>query len=448
MEDQRARSKEGSKMSAEIFASSGLDKIPANIPGTTFLGYDVLEAKAKILWHQSEGKQATVLLDQTPFYAESGGQVGDQGMIESSGLKLKVLDTKKLDKYFLHQVEVLEGIIQDGILVNASVDRSLREGIMRNHTATHLLHAALRTTLGNSVRQLGSLVTPDRLRFDFSFGRAVTDDELRVIEQAANEQILKDLGVIKESRSLEDAKKDGALAFFGDKYGDKVRMISIPEFSKELCGGTHCDRTGQIGMLVITGESSVASGVRRIEAVTGNAALVYVRTLQDQISEISRALKVGAADITPRITKLMEDLKAQKKQGAQAVTKALDVKTLLGSATKTGTCKTLTALLENIGITGLRDLATRLREEGQKLVFVIATSEEGKLNVITGISADIPKTSLDMKVLFGRLSPLLGINGGGKPELVQAGGPDQGKFPAAKAAIEAVLADYLNEKGM
>jgi alanyl-tRNA synthetase len=448
MEDQRARSKEGSKMSAEIFASSGLDKIPSNIPGTVFLGYNALDAQSKILWHQSEGNQATVLLDQTPFYAESGGQAGDQGVIEGAGLKLKVLDTKKLDKYFLHHAEILAGAIKDGAGVTATVDRALREGIMRNHTATHLLHAALRTTLGNSVRQLGSLVTPDRLRFDFSFGRAVTAEELRVVEQAANEQILKDVAVKKESKSLEDAKKDGALAFFGDKYGDTVRMISIPEFSKELCGGTHCDRTGQIGILVITGESSVASGVRRIEAVTGTAALAYVRTLQDQIAEISRTLKVGASDITARLAKLMENLKAQKKQGAQAVTKALDVKTLLESAGKSGSCRSLIVFLENIGIAGLRDLATRLREEGKKLVFVIATSEEGKLHVITGMSADIPKTSLDMKVLFGRLSVLMGVSGGGKPELVQAGGPDQGKFQAAKPEIENILAAYLQEKGM
>ncbi len=448
MEDQRARSKEGSKIAAEIFASSGLDKIPPHIPGTEFLGYDALKAKAKILWHQTDESQATVILDKTPFYAESGGQVGDQGLMEGAGLKLKVLDTRKLDKYFLHQVEVLEGTLTDTVQVSASVDRSLREGIMRNHTATHLLHAALRATLGTSVRQLGSLVTPDRFRFDFSFGRAVTTEELRVIEQAANEQILQDLSVKKESKSLEDAKKDGALAFFGDKYGDKVRMISIPGFSKELCGGTHCDRTGQIGMLVITGESSVASGVRRIEAVTGAAALAYVRTLQDQIAEISKTLKVGASDITPRIEKLLESLKAQKKQGAQAATKAVDVKTLVSSATKVGSCLALTSMIENIGIAGLRDLATRLREEGQKLVFVIATTDEGKLQVIAGISADIPKTSLDMKVLFGRLSPLLGINGGGKPELVQAGGPDQGKFPGAKASIEAAVAAYIIEKGM
>jgi alanyl-tRNA synthetase len=448
MEDQRARSKEGSKISGEIFASSGLDKIPANIPATTFLGYEALEAKSKILWHQTDGKQATILLDQTPFYAESGGQVGDHGAIETKGLQLKVVDVKKLDKYFLHHVEILEGAIKDGTAVSATVDRSLREGIMRNHTATHLLHAALRTALGSSVRQLGSLVAPDRLRFDFSFGRAVTPEELRTIERAANDQVLSDRPVQKESKSLEDAKKEGALAFFGDKYGDKVRMISIPEFSKELCGGTHCERTGEIGMLIITGESSVASGVRRIEAVTGAQALDYVRNLQDQISGIAKTLKVGASDVPARIAKLMENLKTQKKQSAQAASSPGDIKALLANATKAGSCRILIAMLENAGIPALRDLANRFREEEQKLVFVIATSQEGKLHVIVGLSADLQKTALDMKALFGRLSKPLNVSGGGKTEVVQAGGPDQGQFATAKTEIEKTVVAYLTEKGM
>ena len=448
MEEQRARSKEGSKISGDIFASSGLDKIQTPVPATKFLGYEVLEAKAKVLWHQLEGNCVTVILDQTPFYAESGGQVGDQGVIEGPGLKLKVVDTKKLDKYFLHHAELLRGTVKDGMTVTAAVDSAIREDIMRNHTATHLLHAALRTTLGSSVRQLGSLVAPDRLRFDFSFGRAVTPEELRTIEKAANDQILCDRPVQKESKSLEDAKKEGALAFFGDKYGDKVRMISIPEFSKELCGGTHCDRTGQIGLLIITGESSVASGVRRIEAVTGTHALDYVRGLQDQISGISKTLKVGAADIPARIAKLMETLKTQKKKESQASANPADIKALLGSAVKTGSCRALVAMIEGAGIPALRDLSNRLREEEKNLVFVIAASQEGKLHVIVGRSTDLQKTSLDMKALFGRLSTLLGVSGGGRSDLVQAGGPDQEQFAAAKPVVEEAVAAYLKEKGM
>ncbi|MBI4711516.1 MAG: alanine--tRNA ligase, partial [Candidatus Omnitrophica bacterium] len=227
-------------------------------------------------------------------------------------------------------------------------------------------------------------------------GRAVTAEEQRAIEKIANDQILEDHPVRKESKSLDDAKKEGALAFFGDKYGDKVRMISIPEFSKELCGGTHCDRTGQIGLLIITGESSVASGVRRIEAVTGTHALNYVRDLQDQISGISKTLKVGAADIPARIAKLMESLKAQKKIGAQVAASVTDVKTILQGAVKAGSCRVLVTMLEGAGIPELRDLSNRLREEEQKLVFVIGTTQEGKLHVIVGLSADLQKTSLDM----------------------------------------------------
>jgi alanyl-tRNA synthetase len=448
MEDQRTRSKEGSKISAEIFASSGLDKIPSSVPATQFLGYDALEAKARILWHQTEGRHATVILDQTPFYAESGGQVGDQGVIEGQGLKLKILDTKKLDKYFLHHGEVTEGALKDNITVTASVDRPLRESIMRNHTATHLLHAALRATLGSSVRQLGSLVAPDRLRFDFSFGRSVTLEELRAIEKTANEQILSDQPVQKESKSLDDAKKEGALAFFGDKYGDKVRMVSILDFSKELCGGTHCDRTGQIGMLIITGESSVASGVRRIEAVTGIEALAYVRNLQDQFAAISKTLKVGIPDIPARIAKLMENVKAQKKNEAKTSSTVTDIKTLLEGAAKKGAYQILVCQIENASIAALRDLSNRLREQAQKLIYLIAASQEGRLQVILGLSSDQKKTPLDMKALFDRLSSPLNASGGGKPDLIQGGAPDQGQFAASKKMLEEAIADYLTEKGM
>jgi alanyl-tRNA synthetase len=446
MEDQRTRSKESSKISTEIFASSGLDKVPPHLPATKFLGYETLESTARILWHQVDGKKATVVLNQTPCYAESGGQAGDQGMIEATGLKLKIVDTRKLDKYFLHHVEILEGILRDGAPVEIRVDRTLREGIMRNHTATHLLHAALRNILGSSVRQLGSLVAPDRLRFDFSFGRAVTVEELRAIEVSVNEQILNDLEVQKTTQSLEAAKKEGALAFFGDKYGDTVRMISIPEFSKELCGGTHCDRTGQIGMLIITGESSVASGVRRIEAVTGVGALNYARNLQDIISGISKTLKVGTAGIPARIAKLTENLKAQKKLADQSAGAPADLKILLANATKVGVYQSLVAILENASISALRDLSNRLREEGQKLVYVIATSQEEKLHVITGLSADLLKSGLDMKVLFDRLSHLLQVSGGGKPDLVQGGGPDYGQFSKVKTAVYEAIADYLTKK--
>ncbi len=448
MEEQRARSKEGSKISAKIFASSGLDKIPSQTPPTNFQGYDTLETTSKILWYQTSGKQATVILDTTPFYAESGGQVGDKGIIEGENFKLKVFDTKKLDRYFLHQAEITNGEIRDNATVNAKVEIPRRENIMRNHTATHLLHAALRETLGVSVRQLGSLVTPERFRFDFSFGRALADEEIQKIETIVNREILKCIPVKKETKTLDEAKKGGALAFFGDKYDDSVRMITIPGFSKELCGGTHCDNTGQIGSFVILSESSVASGVRRIEAFTGNSVLDYIHTLQDQLSQISKMLKVSAADIPTRIGKMLETAKAKKKSEGQNALNTIDIKTLAKKSVGGGEVKVFVDSFNGIGIDGIRELAARIREETSKLIFVIAAIEDEKLSVITGVTSDIVKNGFDARVIFKTFSGILGINGGGKSDIVQAGGAFQGDFLLVKPNIEKAVLLYLKEKGI
>jgi alanyl-tRNA synthetase len=448
MEAQRSRSKESSKIASEIFSKSGLEKIPAEIPGTAFLGYETLEAACKILWCQVEDGKATVILDSTPFYAESGGQVGDQGTLSGQDLSLKVLDTKKLDKYFLHQCEVARGKPAAGVSVQAKVDVESRKSIMRNHTATHLLHAAIRQVLGNSVRQLGSLVAPDRLRFDFSFGRQMTADELEDVEKIVNHRIVEDLAVQKHVKNLEDAKKEGALAFFGDKYGDTVRMVNIPEFSKELCGGTHCDRTGEIGLFLITAESSVASGVRRIEAVTGLEGLRYVRSMQGQLSEISRTLKVAVSDIPARLAKLMDAAKKQKAGDAKTAYTDADAKKLIASAKDTGGGKVLVHFAEGADVAALRNLSDLLRNNGQKLVYVIGAAQEGKLSVLAGLSGDLKKSSFDMKVLFGRLSGLLLVTGGGRPDLVQGGGPDQGQFQASREKAEELIGNFITEQGL
>ncbi|HOE69197.1 MAG: Alanine--tRNA ligase [Candidatus Omnitrophica bacterium ADurb.Bin314] len=448
MEAQRSRSKESSKIAAEIFAKSDLEKIPSHLPGTVFLGYDTLAADAKVLWCQIEGNHATVILDRTPFYAESGGQIGDQGMLESDCLAMKVLDTKKLDKYFLHRGEILRGVIENGAAVEARVDIRRRAAIMRNHTATHLLHAALRQSLGGSVRQLGSMVAPDRLRFDYSFGRALTAEELATVETAVNERIIQDLTVHKYVKKIADAKKEGALAFFGDKYGETVRMIDVPDFSKELCGGTHCDRTGEIGFFLITSESSVASGVRRIEAVTGLEALRHVRAMQGQLAEIAKTLKVGIADIPMRLAKLQESVKKQKAAGNGPAVSGADARRLIASAREVRGCRILLHLMEGAGIPELRGISDTLRDSGQKLVFIVASTSEGKLSLLAGISNDLKKSSFDMKALFGRLSGILQVTGGGRPDLVQGGGPDHGQFQASRDKIEGLISEYLTEKGL
>jgi len=446
MEEQRVRSKESSKIAGEIFAKSDLAGIPAEIPGTRFLGYESLTARARVLWHQREANRVSVILDQTPFYAESGGQLGDQGMLESGQAAIKVFDTRKLDKYYLHRGEILRGSLENGAAVEAKVDAGVRAATMRNHTATHLLHAALRQYLGGAVRQLGSLVAPDRLRFDFSFGRALTPSELYAVETAVNERVLRDLAVHTHVKKIEDAKKEGALAFFGDKYGETVRMIDVSDFSKELCGGTHCARTGEIGLFLILAESSVASGVRRIEAVTGLEALRHVRTLQGQLHEISKMLKVGVADIPMRITKLQEALK-QKRQGTKNADPGADSAQLIGSADQVHGFGVLIRLFDDMDIGALRGLSDDLRSTGKKLVYIIASKQEGKLSVLAGISADLKKSSFDMKVLFGRLSEILQLSGGGRPDLVQGGGPDLGQFHQRQEDVKRILGDYIREKG-
>ncbi len=447
MGEQRLRSKEGSKISTAIFSSSGLDKIPPSVPVSVFLGYDTLEATATVVWHQGEGMKATVILDRTPFYAESGGQTGDQGVIEGRGFKLRVLDTKKLDRYWLHLTEVLEGSIADGALVRAFVDRELREGAMRNHTATHLLHAALRNTLGPSVRQLGSMVAPERFRFDYAFGRGLTAEELRKIEAQVNESILANHPVVKKVEKLEDAKREGALAFFGDKYGDQVRMVTIEGISKELCGGTHCDATGQIGSFLITAETSVASGVRRIEGVTGLGVLRHVGGMQELLSRLAAMLKVGTSDLEPRVAKLLESTKKQKAQMKAAAIGEGDARRLLAGALKTGNVCVLLHDMGEADVNELRGLSDLLRNIGDRLVYLVAATSEGKLNLVGGTSKDLSKSALDMKELFGRLSGPLGVSGGGRKDFIQGGGRDQGQFAAVSGSTQQVIIAYLKEKG-
>lgn len=447
MEDQRLRSKESSKISGDIFSKSELEKIPSHLPGTRFLGYETLDANAKILWFQREGSQATVILDQTPFYAESGGQLGDQGMLESPAVTIKVTDTKKLDKYFLHQGEILRGNPETGETVEAKVDSLRRAAIMRNHTATHLLHAALRHHLGVSVRQLGSLVAPDRLRFDYSFGRSLEPQEIAAIETTVNERILRDQEVHKFEKKLEQAKKEGALAFFGDKYGDTVRIIDVPDFSKELCGGTHCSRTGEIGLFLILSESSVASGVRRIEATTGLGALRHVHSLQKQLAEVARMLKVGTADIPLRLAKLQETVKKQKNSGSQAKTSDFDIKQIKTNVKKLRGHEVLVQWIQDSDISVLRNISDQLRGSGVRMIFVIASAREGKLSILAGRSNDLKNSSFDMKVLFGRLSELLKVTGGGRSDFVQGGGIDHGQFLAERDQIENLIEHYLIEQG-
>ncbi len=445
MNEQRKRAKDATQISGAIFTTSDLEKKIAALPATKFLGYDSLEAKAKILFSEMKEDEGVIVLDQTPFYGESGGQVGDQGFIKNDSFQAKVTDAQKKDSVILHYVKIIKGRPEPGIAVHLTVDKNRRERAMRNHTATHLLHAALRTVLGNQVRQLGSLVAPEKLRFDYSYSQAMTAEQMKMIEDMVNAEILKDAQVTKEEKPLEEAKKDGALAFFGEKYGKTVRVVSIPDFSKEFCGGTHCDRTGQIGLFVITSDSSIASGTRRIEALTGEGALEYARFLRAQVSELAQTLKTTPDKLSERVNKLQENLKKLEKQKDQIVTAKADPKKILDNAKPAGPVQFASHWEKGLDVGELRRLSDDLRSRSQKTVYFLGSENEDKIHFVLGVSHDLAKSSLDARQLAKELSSFLNASGGGRADLVQGGAPNQKQFQERWQEISDRAVHYLKQ---
>lgn len=447
MEEQRKRAKGASAMGDTIFVTTDFEKKVHALSATKFLGYDARQARAKVLLTQlAEGKGIAVL-DQTPFYAESGGQVGDQGTLEGPGLEVIVEDTRKKDGHYLHYVRIRKGQIREGQQVEAKVDSKRREATMRNHTATHLLHAVLREVLGSHVRQLGSLVHPERLRFDYSFSRPLTETELLKVEARVNEETLKNVTLEKEVKELKQAKAEGAIAFFGDKYEKKVRVVTVPGISKELCGGTHCDRTGEIGVFVIVSETSIASGVRRLEALTGDGALRYVQGLRADLQGAADRLKTTPQEVIGRIAQLQEKLKKHEKDDRERIGSEIDVKAALESAESVGRYRLIAETLEGTEREELRKASDRLRSEAKESVWILASSQRGKVHYLIGLTADLKTTALDAREAAKRVSPLIGGCGGGRKDLVEGGGPSMGLLQKNWPGIIDVVKNYLVEKG-
>ena len=445
MKKQKMRSKESSRISSSIFSNSGLDKIPRDIPATVFKGYDTLSTGSKILWTKIQDKKGLIILDITPFYAEGGGQIGDKGTLTKKGVTVNVMDTKKLDKFFVHHVEMTSGKIKEGDKVLSAVNSDSRKAVMRNHTATHLLHTALRKTLGDQVRQLGSFVSNDRLRFDYSYGASLTKEDISKVENCVNQQILSNKVIKKEEKSMADAKKDGATAFFAEKYGDSVRVVTIPEFSKELCAGTHCLATGEIGAFIITSESSVASGVRRIEAITGFSALKYIKETQNQLLEISSLLKVPTKDILARIEKLQETTKKQEK----GKTSKVDFESILSKARRFSTYTVLVFSSPDLSVGDIRHISDQIKKDRPKTIYLLGARDDNKIHILLGMSSDLNKSSLDMRQLFGRLSAPLDMCGGGRRDLIQAGCQNKDQLNKNKEEIYKIIDSYLSsEKGI
>jgi len=454
MEKQKAQAR-----SASQFAISEALNIEQE-KGADFVGYDNLDASATVvaLYRNNEsvetleaGDKGIVLLDRTPFYGESGGQVGDCGTLQSDDVLFHVSDTQKQGAHFLHIGSVESGALSVGSEIKGTVDNSLRQPTVLNHSATHLMHAALRDVLGEHVEQKGSLVNPNYLRFDFSHNKAVSDEQLKQVEQIVNEQILGNAEVSKQIMSMEDAQEKGAMALFGEKYGDEVRVVSMgamteagSEFSIELCGGTHVNRTGDIGLFKILQESGIAAGVRRIEAVTGKTALDLVQDQEAKLKEIAAAVKSGTDSVVDRILQLNISNRQLEKELTQLKAKlASSAGTDLASqAEEINGVNVLAAVVEGVDSKALRDTTDQLKNKLGSAVIVLGTVQGDKVSLVAGVTKDLIDR-VKAGDLVNEVAQKVGGKGGGRPDMAMAGGNSPGELPKAISEVKQYLTSIL-----
>lgn len=450
---QSARSETGGEDNAIL-----LGQLLADVPVNRFLGYTQVAAQARVTAlivdnaltdRVDAAQEGWLALDATPFYGESGGQVGDTGTLTAAGMRADILDTQKLHNgLFVHKFALREGALVLGDQVEAVIADERRAAIARNHSATHLLHRALRMTLGNHVHQAGSLVTDERLRFDFNHMQPLRAEELRQIEDEVNRQILADLPIIVEEMPLEQAKATGAMAFFGDKYGDIVRLVSMGEFSRELCGGTHCRRTGEIGSIKILGESGIGSGMRRIEALTGMAALQYHRGQEEKLAQLAALLKTTPANIEKRLELVLSESKAlaRENERLQAKLAGDNIKDMWQQAETVNGIQVLSAAIAAADMAALRNTMDMLRDKLPDSAIILASGEGGKAQFVVAISAVAQQKGLHAGKLIKEIAAVCGGSGGGRPDLAQAGGKDNSpeKINAALDKGLALIKTALN----
>jgi alanyl-tRNA synthetase len=431
---------------------------------TDFLGYETEIAEGVVaalanddqeIGKLSAGESGYLILNQTPFYGESGGQVGDTGELLAPGVKVRVTNTqKKADGLFVHAVGVDEGELVPGLALELKVDHNRRSAVRSNHSATHLVHEALREVLGTHVAQKGSLVSPDRLRFDFSHQKPMSDDELATVETFANEIILQNAPVETRLMAVDDAIEAGAMALFGEKYGEEVRVVSMgtalhgPDagkpYSLELCGGTHVKRTGDIGLVTLVSEGAVAAGVRRIEALTGAEARMHLDAQDKRMRAVAGLLKIGADDVPARVAQLVEDRKRLEKELADAKKKLAMGGGGEGSTPvkDAGSFKLMARTVEGINPKDLKGMADEAKTQlGSGVVVLINVADDGKAAIVTAVTKDLTEKANAVDLVRIGSEALGGRGGGGRPDMAQAGGPDGTKADSAIAAIEAHLAD-------
>jgi len=442
MEAHGAESGGGKKV--EVFGTGPLDILKRTLHTTDFLGYETTEATAKVrgivaqnqaceeLREVGHEQPVTVVLDRTPFYGESGGQVGDSGELLGDGFQFHVIDTQRDGELVLHLGHLRSGVLRLGATVTARVDAARRQGIRRAHSATHLLHYALQKHLGSFAQQQGSKVDDDWLRFDFANPRSVTPDQLQAIEDEINQRIMSGAAVAWKRMPIAEARKTGAMMLFGEKYPDIVRVVSMGDFSRELCGGTHLDNTGQVGLFKLLSEGGVSAGVRRITALTGRKALEHVRRNEAALDELSGALKVPPAVVPARVGELMKEVRDLRKQlEAKPKEGGLTADKLLEGSFEVGGSRVVVAEIPGGTAPSLRQQIDQLRQKAGPVAVMLGSRQEDKVLLVAGISRDLQQKGLDAVKWIRSAAEIVGGSGGGRPDMAQAGGKHPEKLPSA-----------------
>ena len=430
IEEQRTRARKTGGFEGET-ARPALSEVAARVGTTAFVGYEHLNSEGvvqallkgdRLVKDAREGDDIEVVLDVTPFYAEGGGQAGDQGLLTGPDGRVEIRETTRpVPALIVHKGVVTSGSIREGERLQLSVNRRTRHDAARNHTATHLVHAALRDLLGPHVKQYGSLVAPNRLRFDFAHFRPLASRDIDEIESIVNEQVRQDQPVQTDVMGVQEAVAGGALAFFGDKYGDQVRVVHIDTFSKELCGGTHCRRTGEIGLFRIVSESGVAAGVRRIECLTGSGALDSLKRLEADVRELSDLLKVAPGEVVARTRKLNEQLKEKERELAEVKLKMASTSSGDAQAREIKGVQVHAQRTDGLDVNGMRALADQLRDKLRSGVVALGAANDGKVSLLVVVTKDLVGR-LKAGELIKEMATEVGGTGGGRPEMAQAGG--------------------------
>ena len=444
MHEQRQRSE--FQGSGEVAVAAVFQQIADRVGATKFLGYDATSASSKVVALLADGKEVdvvgpyskdvAVVVAETPFYGEQGGQMGDAGTMTSPKARLAVRDCKRpVATLWVHFAEVESGELRVGDTVELTVDVERRDDIRRNHSATHLLHWALRHVLGAHVTQKGSLVAPDRLRFDFSHTAPLTEEEKQKVEDLVNARVRKNVATDTAVLPIAEAKQAGAIAFFGEKYGDTVRIVTMGE-SKEFCGGTHVARTGDIALFKLTEETGVAQGVRRIEAATGAGALAYVRRVETELLESGRLLRAGEFEVAARIAKLQGDQRALEKEIEKLRRKLASGggRDLVDEAQEVNGVRVLAARVDGADPKALREVADQLRDKLASGVIVLAGVEGDKIALVAMVSPDLVGKHHAGKIV-GEVAKAIGGKGGGRPDMAQGGGSDPAALDAALSRV-------------